>query len=74
MTQWLGVLKPSIDELFLMLIWLRLNLSRAFTTWINFCYLYLGSLLYWPDRTTIYNTMPACMLLLKSYTQIQQRL
>ena len=64
----------QVDELFLILVRLRLNLkeqdlanqfeisissvSRAFTTWINFCYLCLGSLPCWPDRTTIHNTMP----------------
>ncbi|XP_065904132.1 uncharacterized protein [Dysidea avara] len=65
----------QIDELFLTLVRLRLNLkeqdlanrfeislssvSRIFTTWINFCYLRLGSLPCWPDRSTIRNTMPA---------------
>ena len=65
----------QVDELFLMLVRLRLNLkeqdlanrfevstssvSRIFTTWINFCYLRLGSLPCWPDHATISNTMPA---------------
>ncbi|XP_065893744.1 uncharacterized protein [Dysidea avara] len=63
------------DELFLVLVRLRLNLkeydlahcfevsqssvSRIFSTWINYCYLRLGMLPCWPDRTTIQNTMPA---------------
>lgn len=63
------------DELFLMLVRLRLDLkeqdlanrfdlsiatvSRVFITWINFCYLRLGLLPCWPDRSTIRNTMPA---------------
>ena len=65
----------QVDELFLMLVRLRLNLkeqdlanrfeisvssvSRAFTTWINFCYLCLGSLPCRPDLTMIRSTMPA---------------
>ena len=35
------------------------SVSRIFTTWINYCYIRLGSLPCWPDRTTIHNTMPA---------------
>jgi len=62
-------------ELFLTLVWLRLNLkeqdlanrfkismssvSRIFATWINFCYLHLGLLPCWPDHATISETMPA---------------
>lgn len=58
-----------------MLIRLRLNLkeldlanrfgistssvSRIFTSWINYCYLRLGSLPIWPDRSIIQSTMPA---------------
>ena len=65
----------QVDELFLMLVrlWLNLNeqdiadrfeisissVSRVFTTWINYCYLRLGSLPCWPECTTIRNTMPA---------------
>ena len=42
----------------------RLEISQSlvpqiFTTWINYCYLCLGMLPCWPDRTTIKNTMPA---------------
>ena len=74
----------QVDELFLMLVWLRLNLneqdiadrfeisvsfvSRVFTTWINYCYLRLGSLPCWP---TICNTMPAAF---KELYPIQQQL
>ena len=63
------------DELFLMLVRLRLGLkeydlahrfeifqstvSRIFLTWINYCYLRLGMLPCWPDRETINDTMPA---------------
>ena len=63
------------DELFLTLVRLRLDLkekdladrfgishssvSRIFMSWINFCYLHLGSLPIWPDRATIKRTMPA---------------
>jgi len=63
------------DELFLTLVLLWLNLkeqdlanrfeismssvSRIFATWINFCYLRLGSLPCWPDRATISETIPA---------------
>ena len=74
----------QVDELFLMLVRLRLNLkeqdianrfeisvssvSRIFTTWINYCYLRLGSLPCWPDRTTIQNTMPAAFKELYPHT------
>jgi len=74
----------QVDELFLMLVWLRLNLkeqdlanrfeisvssvSRVFTTWINFCYLCLGSLPCWPDRTTIHDTMPVAFKELYPHT------
>ena len=67
-----------------MLVWLRLNLkeqdiadrfeisvssvSRVFTTWINYCYLHLGSLACWPERTTIRNTMPAAFKELYPHT------
>ena len=63
------------DEFFLMLVRLCLDLkeydlakrfeispssvSRIFSTWINYCYLRLGSLPCWPSRDTIRNTMPA---------------
>jgi len=63
------------DELFLMLVRLRLDLkeydlakrfeispssvSRTFTTWVNYCYLRLGSLSCWPSRDIIRDTMPA---------------
>ncbi|XP_065896038.1 uncharacterized protein [Dysidea avara] len=65
----------QVDELFLMLVRLRLNLneqdlanrfeisastvSQVFITWINFCYLCLGLLPCWPGRSTIQSTMPA---------------
>ena len=63
------------DELFLMLVRLRLDLkiydlakcfevsqssvSRIFSTWINYCYLRLGMLPCWPSHDTIKDTMPA---------------
>ncbi len=65
----------QINELFLTLVRLRLNLkerdlargfeislssvSRVFLTWVNYAYLRLGLLPIWPDRTTIQETMPA---------------
>ena len=65
----------QVNELFLTLVRLRLNLkehdlarrfdispssvSRVFITWINFMYLRLGMLPIWPDRDTIADTMPA---------------
>ena len=65
----------QVNELFLTLVRLRLNLkehdlsrcfdvspssvSREFVTWINFMYLCLGMLPIWPDRDTISDTMPA---------------
>ena len=65
----------QVNELFLTLVRLRLNLkehdlarrfdispssvSRVFITWINFMYLRLGMLPIWPDRETITDTMPA---------------
>ena len=65
----------QVNELFLTLVRLRLNLkehdlarrfdislssvSRVFITWINFMYLRLGMLPIWPDRDTITDTMPA---------------
>ena len=65
----------QVNELFLTLVRLRLNLkehdlsrrfdislssvSRVFITWINFMYLRLGMLSIWPDRDTITDTMPA---------------
>ena len=74
----------QVDELFLMLVRLRLNLkehdlanrfeisissvSRVFTTWINFCYLCLGLLPCWPDRSTIQSTMPAAFKELYPHT------
>ena len=74
----------QVDELFLMLVQLRLNLkeqdivdhfeisvssvSRVFTTWINYCYLHLGSLPCWPEWTTIHNTMPAAFKELYPHT------
>ena len=69
-----GILS-QVDEFFLTLVRLRLGLkekdladrfrispssvSRIFISWINFCYLRLGSLPIWPDRATIKSTMPA---------------
>ena len=63
------------DELFLMLVRLRLGLkeyvlarrfeisqstvSRIFVAWINYCYPRLGMLPCWPDRDTLKDTMPA---------------
>ena len=44
------------------------SVSRIFTTWINYCYLRLGSLPCWPDRTTIQNTMPAAFKELYPHT------
>ena len=74
----------QVDELFLMLVRLRLNLkehdlanrfeisissvSHVFTTWINFCYLRLGLLPCWPDRSTIQSTMPAAFKELYPHT------
>ena len=74
----------QVDELFLMLVQLWLNLkehdlanrfkisissvSRLFTTWINFCYLRLGLLPCWPDRSTIQSTMPAAFKELYPHT------
>lgn len=65
----------QLNELFLTLVRLRLNLkehdlarlfktslpsvSRVFITWINYAYLHLGMLPIWPDRATIKETMPA---------------
>ena len=65
----------QINELFLTLVLLRLNLkehdlarrfeislssvSRVFLTWVNYIYLWLGLLPIWPDRATIEETMPA---------------
>ena len=65
----------QVNELFLTLVRLRLNLkehdlskrfdislssvSRIFVTWINFMYLRLGMLSIWPDRRTISTTIPA---------------
>ena len=64
----------QVNELFLTLVRLRLNLkhdlarhfdispssvSRVFITWINLMYLGLGMLPIWPDRDTIADTMPA---------------
>ena len=65
----------QVNELFLTLVRLRLNLkeqdlarrfdispssvSRVFITWINYAYLRLGMLPIWPDRTIIKETMPA---------------
>ena len=64
----------QVNELFLTLVRLRLNLkehdlakrfeisvssvSRIFITWINYAYLRLGMLPIWPDRSTIKETMP----------------
>ena len=69
-----GILS-QVDKFFLTLVRLRLGLkekdladrfrispssvSRIFISWINFCYLRLGSLPIWPDRATIKSTMPA---------------
>ena len=63
----------QVNELFLKLVRLRLNLkeydlarcfdispssvSRVFITWINFMYLRLGMLPIWPDRDTTADTM-----------------
>ena len=74
----------QVDELFLMFVCLRLNLkeqdlanrfeisastvSRVFITWINFCYLCLGLLPCWPDRSTIQSTMPASFKKLYPHT------
>ena len=65
----------QINELFLTLVRLRLNLkehdlakrfeislssvSRVFLTWVNYIYLCLGLLPIWSDRATIDETMPA---------------
>ena len=65
----------QVNELFLTLVRLRLNLkehdlarrfeispssvSRVFITWINYAYLRLGMLPIWPDHSIIKETMPA---------------